>query len=258
MTTFLRALGFVGLLLFGGLLILLTAEPDVFKRSALSFAKGEVSRAVMERYPDLAILPEQERVKEGLSRLSQRLGSQQTALEKLAASDFPERIGRLVEAFCSCGPPTDEGAAARAQAVRAYFEGRASALGLSQKSIEDFARSRYDATLAALRLDLLIFLSVNAAAFAAVLGATFVPRERRHAVIAPAALMAVSTVISASIYVFGTDWFYAILFRDYVGLWYAFGLLFVFGLLVDIVMNRARATLRILSNLPSGLSVPLC
>lgn len=237
---------------------MLNMMPDMFERSAIAFTKAEVTRKVNERYPDLMALPAQAQMEKGLTRLSERLGRKKVHLENLVASDMPEIVGKLVEEYCSCGQPSDARAEARGQAIRAALEAHISTLGLSQVAITEFIRGQYDATVAALRLDLLIFLSANTLAFGAVLGATFLRRERRHAVIVPAALMVVSTVISAAIYIIGTDWFYAILFRDYVGLWYVAGLLFVFGFLVDIVINKARLTLKILSNLPAGLHVPVC
>ena len=258
MTFVLRITGFLGVLLFGALLALVVSQPNVFERSALSFVKKEVTQEVLERYPDLANHPVGSVVKEGLGRLSKQLGIQRDDLNTLAASDYPEVWGPIIESFCTCGSPSPEGTQARIAAIRAGLKARAEAIGINQAQVIEFMQGQYKATVDALRGDLMIFLSVNALAFIAVLGATFVPRERRHAVVVPAALLVVATILSVIAYVFGTDWFYAILFRNYVGIWYGVGLLFVFGFLADIVINRARVTLKLLANLPSVLQIPSC
>lgn len=258
MTALLRMTGFFGLILFSFLLVFVVSVPEAFERNALSFVKSEVTREVMDRYPDLADRPVDDAVREGLGRLSDRIGLESDGLKRLAASDYPEIIGRIVEDFCTCGPADRERVELRSEAIRAALETRAVELGADQNRLVEFARSQYKETVGALRADLMIFLSVNAFAFAAVFAVSFVPRERRHALVVPAMLLVVATGISIAIYVFGTDWFYAIIFQDYAGWWYSIGLLFIFALLADIVANRARVTLNILSNLPSAITVPPC
>ena len=258
MTLVLRMIGSLGIGLFGGLFLLLVTVPDVFERSAVSFVKSEVTREVDMRFPQLAALSSQQGLNDGISRLAKRFGVQQDQVEALSKTDMPELIGALVENLCTCGNATPEGVAARAEAVRSALAVRASALGQAQSTLVGFIEGQYTATVAALRKDLLIFLGINTVAFAAVLGAAFAPRERRHAAVVPATLIVVATVISAATYIFGTDWFYTILFRDYVGFGYGVGLAVIFGLLADIFMNRARVCLNIISNLPSALTVPVC
>lgn len=232
--------------------------PNAFERSAISFTKSEVTRAVIERYPDLANQPAVDGVLEGLSRFSSQLGIRQDRLDEMSASDLPEVVGAIVENLCTCGHAAPEAVSARAEAIRAGLQARAAVLGQGQNRLADFIKGRYETTVAALYTELITFLLINVVAFAGVLGATCVPRERRHAVFVPAMLMVASTIASSIIYVFGTNWFYTILFNDFLGVWYALWIGFIFAFLADIVMNRARVTLRILSNLPQGLTVPGC
>lgn len=258
MTTMLRMIGLLGLAVFITLLLLLQAKPDFFKRSALSFTKAEVTRQIIERYPNLQNHPAAEQVKKGLGRLAQQLGRRQARLEGIAASEVPEQIGRIVENICSCGQATPESIAARSEMIRESLTQNAALAGVNQKRLTDFLRGRYEETITALRHELVLFLTINALAFAAILGASFVPRDRRHAVAIPAALLLLAVLISALTYLFGTNWFYAILFQDYAGIWYGIGLLIVFGFLLDIVVNRAWVTLRLIENLPSALTPPIC
>ncbi|MEL6205523.1 MAG: hypothetical protein AAFR47_09455 [Pseudomonadota bacterium] len=230
--------------------------PDAFERSALSFAKGEVTREVLNRYPDLANRPLEDAHKDGLRRLSDRLDLRREGLDARAASEFPEVMGPIIASFCTCGQVQVEDVTVRTAAVRAALKARAAAVGVDQSRLVDFMRGKYTETVDALCRDLTVFLSINALAFASVFGTTFVPRNRRHTVIVPTALLVVATIISMTVYVVGTDWFYAIIFRDYISLWYGVGLVVVYGFMADIILNRARLTLQLLSNLPSALAPP--
>ena len=104
---------------------------------------------------------------------------------------------------------------------------------------------------------MLIFLGTNAIAFFGVLAVTLAPVQKKPLVIYPAVILIAAVVISTSIYLFSTDWFYAILFQNYWGYGYAALMAVIFGFLLDIVVNRARVTLQIVSALPNGL-VPVC
>lgn len=63
----------------------------------------------------------------------------------------------------------------------------------------------------------------------------------------PGILLAVAAVISFSIYVFGQDWFYIILYNDYMGFGYLAYMTLIFSLLVDIIVNQARITTEVIN-----------
>ena len=75
--------------------------------------------------------------------------------------------------------------------------------------------------------------------------------------VVPAVLLIIATLVSVAIYVTGTDWFYAIIFQEYAGVWYAIGLSVIYAFLADIVLNRAKVTLKLLSQLPAAIPVPV-
>ena len=258
MTLFLRFIGISGVILFGAFMAFIVAKPDSFERTSLSFIKGEVISEVLQKYPDLAEGPLDGVLQEGLGRLSDRIGIKQNDLSALAASEFPDVLGHIVESFCTCGPVDAEDAKIRSAMIREGLEARAAKLGLDQAKLIDFMKGQYAQTLSALRGDLMLFLSVNTLSFALVVAATFVPRSRRHAVVVPAMLLISATLARVAIYVMGTDWFYAIIFQDYAGVWYAIGLSVIYAFLADIVLNRAKVTLKLLSQLPAAIPVPVC
>lgn len=66
-----------------------------------------------------------------------------------------------------------------------------------------------------------------------------------------------STLVSVSIYVFGQDWFYTILYNDYMGFTYLVYIAVIFSVLSDIAFNRARVVTEILNGVANTLGYAL-
>ena len=129
-------------------------------------------------------------------------------------------------------------------------------IGIAQNQLTDIIRGHYDAILAALRLDITIFLATNLAAFAVILLATVVPSHKRPLIILPTALLLTTVIICTFTFIFGTNWFYTILFQDYWGFGYTLFIAGIFGLLVDILLNHGRVTNLIFA--PIAVVIPSC
>ncbi len=243
----------IGAAAFCALLLALTLFSAQFERTALGFAKSQITTEMQDRFPDLA----DRAVPQGLQKLADQLGARQAAKERAAESDLPDLIGKVIANHCKCTPATDAEVARSTALVRAAMQANAARLGLQQGVIFDVIKGKYDAILAALRQDVIIMATTNLIAFMAVLAASFAPTPKRPLLIYPCLLLLVSVGICTALYLFNTDWFYAILYQSYYGWAYATMMVVIFAFLMDITLNYARATLKILSNLPSAF-VPAC
>ena len=250
MITLIRSIAFLGTLLFGGLLLLLVASPDAFQRSALGFAKAEVTREIKHRLPG-------DTIETGLGKLSSRLGLDQQGLREVIDSDLPDIVGTAIANYCSCTPATEADAAAAAQTVRDQLDARIDKLGLARGRLTTMIEGQYDTVVAGLWRDLAIFLSSNATAFLLIGLTSLAPVARRNLIIYPTVLLSIAVVVCTGFYLYNTDWFYRLLFQDFIGFGYTVWLVLLFALLVDIVMNEARVILKIVANLPNAL-VPPC
>lgn len=56
-------------------------------------------------------------------------------------------------------------------------------------------------------------------------------------------------LLSSGIYVFGQDWFYTILYNDYMGAGYLAYVAAIFGFLMDIALNKARVTTEVINGI---------
>lgn len=245
-----RSIALIGTALFATLLALLVFMPKTYERTALGFAKTEVTRAMQERF-------EGSTAAQGLQKLSNRLRLRQEKLALTAQGDLPALVGAVIANYCKCTPATQAETNAAAAAVRAGLTAQAADLGIAQTRVAEMIKGRYDSTIAGLRRDLMIFLGTNLATFLLIGAASFAQTTRRTLIIYPAALLTITVIVCSGFYLFNTDWFYTLLFQNFAGFGYSVWIGVLFALLIDIVLNYARITLRILSNLPAGF-VPVC
>lgn len=89
----------------------------------------------------------------------------------------------------------------------------------------------------------------------------FNPRAIAHLFV-PGTLLLVATMVSSYFYVFEQNWFFTIIYNDYIGFAYIGYLSVVFLFLCDVVFNGARVTTEIINQalnaIGSALSVAPC
>ena len=137
--------------------------------------------------------------------------------------------------------------------------GRRSPRGGSQEfgaistQLKRFVRGKYLGLVRALISEIRIFSGINAALFALILALLLSKWREPQVVFLPASLLLVATVACAALYVFDQNWFFSIFLQRYSGYWYLAYVAVVFGLLLDIALNRGRVTRAILDVIGSGL-----
>ena len=111
----------------------------------------------------------------------------------------------------------------------------------------DFSHVKYMEIVEKLTLDIRIFLGANSLVFVFLLLTSFMkPMAVKHLFL-PGGLMLVSTAICSYFYLFKQNWFYTIIYNDYTGFGYIAYLAVVFGILCDIVFNKARITTNVIN-----------
>lgn len=158
-----------------------------------------------------------------LGRWAERLKApleQQLAEARARRPDLRTVVAWVAAAECGCERARRllEGALALAE-VPGLKRELARIYGVHSRLV-DLARDRYRSVIEALKADLAIFLGTNLGAFLMVLAVASLRRDRARAAVVPAFLILVAVAVSSGIYLFGQDWFYAILFESYMGVTY--------------------------------------
>ena len=207
-----KAIALAGVILFGAIALVVVLSPRILERAAHGYVSHRLqaeieslaggSVAISELTDDPALV--------------QRYADQLNAGGAALRAAVEQWLQRLVECACKFD------CAARAKArilldtvvAAAPADVRATIL-----NVRAIAQGRFDIVFAKLRHEILLISVINAAIFAALLLIAWIGKSWR-ALIPPAALLTASTLITAGMYVFGTNWWWTVLTDGYWGMGY--------------------------------------
>ncbi|MGB5694041.1 MAG: hypothetical protein WBM46_00180 [Polyangiales bacterium] len=139
-------------------------------------------------------------------------------------------------------------------ASEAFAKRRIEEFGAISTQLKRFVRGKYLDLVRALISEIRVFSGLNAALFAYILALLLSRWREPRVVFLPASLLLIATVACSALYVFNQNWFFSIFLERYWGYWYLAYVAIVFGLLLDIAINRARITSAILDTIGAALS----
>lgn len=133
-----------------------------------------------------------------------------------------------------------------------YLE-RIKNIDIAQDNLDKVIKGKYLEIVSNLKTDLQIFLGTNCLMFLILFSLSFFkPRAIAH-LFFPGVLLFLATLLSSSIYILGQNWFYSILYNDYMGFGYLAYLAVIFGLLLDIAFNKAKVTAEIINGIANAV-----
>lgn len=242
-----RAIAIVGTVLFGTLTAVVTMAPDIVERAA----RGHISHRLRAEVDALrtgspaiaALIPDTELAATYAARLRD--------LQQRASVAVDAILDKWLASMCkeACGDVSKTRALLHA-ALSVLSEDAKAALN----NLQSIAQGRFDFIFGKLRHELTLISAINLVVFLLLLLVVTVAREQRLVVV-PAAILATSTLLTLGIYVFGTNWWWAVLTDGYWGYGYAAVDAIVFALLVDIVLFRGTITGFILQTIGTAISL---
>jgi len=235
MTTLLRLTGLVGLILFGILFWLTFGVPEKVEQSAKGFVKSQIETEIRQQYADTLQSP----LATKAMNIAAKLGYQEDGLIADLEQHLPEKIASAIASMC--GYDCEKRKAVAAVITSGYID-KIKSLKLAQSTLGDIVKGKYIEIVGNLKTDLRIFLGTNSVLFLLLLTLSRMKSDAIRLLSLPAVLLFISTVISSCIYLFGQDWFYTIIYNDYMGYGYIAYVAVIFGLFADIIFNRGVIT----------------
>lgn len=246
MSTSLKLIGIFGILLFGALFSVTFVSPEKVEDSAKGFVKSQIEKEIREKQQAMS----ESSVAEAALNIAGRLGLEKEKIQADLDNKLPEKIASIVAAMCGYDCEKKK---ALAQSIATGYMERIKNIQVAESTLSDVVKGKYLEIVSNLKLDLRIFLGSNLAMFFVLITISFLkPRAVQHLFL-PGMLLAVATIISSSIYVFGQDWFYTILYNDYMGFGYLLYIATIFGFLIDITFNKARVTTEIINGIANAV-----
>ncbi|WP_396586759.1 hypothetical protein [Bermanella sp. R86510] len=245
MNTTLRSIGLFGILIFGILFSITFLSPKVIENSANGFVKYQIEKEFREKQQSLmgsSVASKAINVAESLGLESEKI---QTDLD----NNLPDKISSVIASMCGYDCERKK---VLTQSITSKYLDRLKSIKIAQNTLGDLIKGKYIEIVSNLKRDLRVFLGSNFVMFLILLVISFAkPRAMTHLFL-PGILLVLATVLSSVIYIYGQDWFYTILYNDYMGLGYLVYISIIFGVFVDIGLNKARVITGVINNIANA------
>ena len=243
----LRLTGLFGLSMFLSAFLLTYGVPQVVEDSAKGFVKQQLESEVKERLEQAADSGLGQKVK----RLADRLGFQESQLKKDLEDDLPGKIASIMASMCGYDCEKKK---QLASGIRDGYLEKIKSLQVAQVNLSELVKGQYVKIVTNLKQDLRIFTMSNAIMFAFLLLISLFKPQAVKQLYVPGGLLLLATLVASSIYLFGQDWFYTIIYNDYMGYGYLVYVLVIFGFLMDTVFNKCRITTEVFNAVANAVS----
>lgn len=242
----LKIIGVIGTLIFGVALFFTLGVPGVVEAKAQEFIKNRIQMETNEKIDSLSLATAESRLGKLASKLLKEQEGQVSALKKKLKEKTYEKTAAVVaemsDLSCECRNKY-------AQRLKTGIELRIASLSAANSKILDFMKTKYMEVAQNLTKDLRIFAGSNLAMFLLLLLASFLKPRATVQLSVPGVLLATSTLVCSYFYLFQQNWFFTIIYNDFLGFWYLAYVLAVFLWLCDIVFNKARITTRLIDGI---------
>jgi GH24 family phage-related lysozyme (muramidase) len=242
MKILLRIIGILGLVLFGLLFGSTYGVPESVEESAKGFVKKQIEDEIREKYQNSRAST---LTKKAL-KIANDLGYEENKMREDIKKKLPEKIAEVIASLC--GYDCERKKTLTKSITAGYMEQIAN-IQVAQQQLGQIIKGKYMKIVGNLRMDLRIFSGSNATMFLILLLISLLKPKAVAHLFLPGIFLVISTITASTIYIFGQDWFYTIIYNDYMGFGYLVYIFAIFGFLMDIVFNRARITTEIINGI---------
>lgn len=235
-----RIVGVAGVALFSVLLGATFVSSDAVERAGQAFIRYQVEKQVRQTYGHLS----DSTYGKALGRFKGKYESESRQLQAALNDNLPQRIADVIAAMCRLGCKQRE---SLRQSIETDYKTRVAKTSGAIDTLTELIRGKYLEIVGNLTRDVRIFLGSNALLFLLVAGLAFFKPGAALQLYLPGLVLVVATIISTGFYLFGQNWFFTILYNDYVGFGYIAYVGILFGFLCDIAFNKARVTTEIVN-----------
>lgn len=227
-----------GAAIFLFFLIILSADPARFETRLKEFAVEIVKTETTEFAQSKGIsLPDTLGDSALQARLAERFTQRSDALKTALDAKVDVFVADILASACSLDcERRDE----IQSTVRSIITATSERYLGGAKTLQEFAKGRYDATVRGLHRDLLIVSFSNLIVFLLIIALTLRKPRFMPILVKLGALAFISVVVMIYWYVFGQDWITTLIFSAYVGWAYAVFMGILFLSLCDLAFNEGR------------------
>jgi hypothetical protein len=249
-----RFVGITGFMLFAFVFVATFLSPIHFELAGKEFIRTQVETKVRNKLENLH--PSIEKAASFLAKQYQgEIGGLQQTLKEGLSEKVAAVVAQMGDFSCECRKKLSGN-------IRLGFDWHITSLSQAQSILVTLIQGKYAEIVGKLLLDLRVFSGTNAIVFAFLVIVSYLKKRAVAQLFLPGGLLFVATVFSSYFYLFEQNWFFTIIFNNYIGYGYIVYVFVVFLFLSDVVLNRARVCTEIINSvfsaIGSGASLSPC
>lgn len=232
----------LGCLLFGAVFAVTFVSPSVIDYSAREFVIYQIEKEIARHQVAGVNLG---KAQEKLAWLKDKYANEIAAVKGQLEGGLRLKITDILNKVCNVECLQKKGIKISDVTEETMHEEISKLTDVSAK-LGEMIKGKYYKIISELLSDIRIFSGLNALLFLIIAAILSSKSFLLKPLVLPTGLLFVATVISTGFYIFGQNWFYTIIFNNYVGYGYLSYVGIIFAFLVDIIFNEGRITLSVL------------
>jgi len=244
MKIILRIVGLIGVLIFGASFYFTYSVPDGAEEIAKKFIKERIIIEAREKIDSITLASSESTLgklaKKIMKGREKEIEILKIKLQETSYENTDAVIAEMRDLSCECRIKY-------AQRLKEHTELRISNFEAMNEKLKGFMKSKYMELVNKLAQELRIFTGSNLTMFVILLLASFLKPKAAIQLFVPGLLLTSSTLICSYFYLFEQNWFFTIIYSDFLGFWYLAFVVVLFLWLCDIMLNRARVTTEIVN-----------
>jgi hypothetical protein len=249
-----RTIGLIGTLIFGTAFWFTFGVPGGVEQIAKDFIKERVEEETKQKIDSITLSGKDSTLGKLVKKLSKKKEQEIAAVKVQLQSKVHEKVASVIAEMrdlnCECRQRYS-------QRIKEHLELKLISLQSANEKLQHFMKSKYMHVVQNLTNDLRIFTGSNLAIFLLLVLISFVKPQAMVHLFVPSILLVISTFASSYLYLFEQNWFFSIIYNDFLGFWYLAWVGLIFAFLCDIVFNSAQITTAIINAICEAIGVAL-
>ncbi len=228
-----KAITLILTLLYGAIFFVSIISADTIRAGAKEFIKYQISKEIHTKIDKLNDNRLIKFIKNKSSEKSVKLQKYKEFLNKHLLSQINLITEKLSKEECECRKQ-------KKALIKSFLIVKIDNVKYSITKLKEFIKVKYVNITFKLIKDMQIAVASSFMAMLLISSLLFIKPKQSIQLNFLTILMLLSTLIASWLYVFKQNWFYTIIYDDYLGFWYLGYLVIVFLLIADIIFNRAK------------------
>lgn len=219
-------------------------SPHTIEKDATEFIKKEIEKRTNEKIDTLSQKYENNKLvklsKKFYDKENEQLKLYQEALKQKVHEKMTAVVAKMQKWDCECREKYGE-------FVKGIFDAQVKKLSESVNKLQEFMQYQYMNVVQNLLNDFRIFTGSNLLVVVMLLLLMLIKPQANLQIGLLVGFTALSTLVTSYLYIFEQNWFFTIIYNDFIGYAYLAYLGVIFFFLWDIIFNKARITTEIVN-----------